>query len=53
MAHKCNKRQLFAIPASYKNNIALVKPEGHDAHAQPNPLFSAAIFFLGLVPLCS
>ena len=25
VAHKCNMRQLFAIPASYKNNIALAK----------------------------
>ena len=41
MAHKCNKRQLFAIPASYKNNIALAKPEGHDAHARPDPLFGS------------
>ena len=47
MAHKCNMRQLFAIPASYENNIALAKPEGHDAHAR-TPLFSAAIFSLAL-----
>ena len=33
VAHKCNKRQLFAIPASYKNNIAQAKPEGRGAHA--------------------
>ena len=38
MAHKCNKRQLFAIPALYENNIALAKPEGRDAHARPDPL---------------
>ena len=53
MAHKCNMWQLSAIPASYKNNIALAKPEGRYAHAQIIPLFSAAIFFLGLVPLCT
>ena len=38
MAHKCNTRQLFAIPASYENNIALAKPEGRNVHARPNPL---------------
>ena len=38
MAHKCNKRQLFAIPASYENNIALAKPEGRGAHARLDPL---------------
>ena len=48
MAHKCNKRQLFAIPASYENNIALAKPEGRGAHARLDSLFSAAIFFLAL-----
>ena len=31
VAHKCNMRQLFAIPASYKNNMALAKPEGGSA----------------------
>ena len=41
MAHKCNKRQLFAIPASYKNNIALAKMEGRNAHARPDPLFGS------------
>ena len=50
VAHKRNMRQLFAIPASYKNNIALAKPEGRYVHARMI-LFSAAIFFLGLVPL--
>ena len=39
VAHKCNKRQLFAIPASYENNIALAKPEGRGAHARLDPLF--------------
>ena len=48
VAHKCNIQQLFAIPASYENNIALAEPEGCDAHAQPIPLFSAAIFSLAL-----
>ena len=38
MAHKCNMRPLFTIPASYENNIALVKPEGRYAHAQMLPL---------------
>ena len=46
VAHKCNKRQLFAIPASYENNIALVKLEGHDAHARLDPLFFLFFFFL-------
>ena len=41
-------RQLFAILASYESNIALAKTEGRDAHAQPIPLFSAAIFSLAL-----
>ena len=40
MAHKCNTRQLFAIPASYENNTALAKLEGRNAHARP-------ILFLG------
>ena len=48
MAHKCNMRQLFAIPASYENNIALVKMEGCDVHARPLPLFLAAVFSLAL-----
>ena len=39
VAYKCNKRQLFAIPASYENNIALAKPEGRGGHARLDPLF--------------
>ena len=38
MAHKCNMRQLFAIPASYENNITIAKPEGRYAHARIDPL---------------
>ena len=48
VAHKCDKRQLFAIPASYENNIALVKPEGRDAHARPDPLFQQPFSSLAL-----
>ena len=44
MAHKCNMRQLFAIPASYENNIALAKPEGRYAHARIDPLFFGSHF---------
>ena len=36
VAHKWT-RQLFPIPASYENNIALAKPDGHTVHARPNP----------------
>ena len=39
MAHKCNMRQLFAIPASYENNDAHAKPEGRYAHARIDSLF--------------
>ena len=52
MAHKCNMWQLFAIPASYENNIALVKPEGSYVHAQMLPLFRQPFFSLALY-LCA
>ena len=44
MAHKCNMRQLFAIPASYENNITLAKPEGHYGHARIDPHFFGSRF---------
>ena len=46
--------QLWAICYSclVQNNITLAKPEGRYAHAWMPPLFSAAVFFFGLVPLC-
>ena len=52
MAHKCNMRQLFAIPASYENNIALAKPEGRYAHAGIDPLFRQPFSSLALY-LCA
>ena len=53
VAHKCNKRQLFAIPASYGNNIALAKPEGRDARAHLDPLFFFFFFFFFWQPFSS
>ena len=44
VAPKCSMPQLFAIPASYENNIALAKAEGCYAHARPNPLFFGSHF---------
>ena len=46
VAHERNMRQLFIIPASYENNIALAKLEGREAHARPILLlFSQQPFF--------
>ena len=42
--YKCNMRQLFAIPVSYKNNTALAKPEGRYAHARMLSLFFGSHF---------
>ena len=52
VAHKCNMRQLFTIPASYENNIALAKPEGCYAHARIDPLFRQPFSSLALY-LCA
>ena len=44
MAHKCNMQQLFAIPASYENNIILTKLKGRCAHARMIPPFFGSHF---------
>ena len=53
VAHKCNIRQLFAIPASYENKHRPSKTGRSLCACLNASCFSAAFFFLGLVPLCS